>query len=251
MDEVRMSDDTLRPLLARALSEVADQRILKHLRDLALDPLAEVRASAARIIAVLKPPSALRILPILADDPEWFVRLRAAAAAGAIRRNNAIPMLVALLCDRNRFVRLRAASELASFRGEEEQILRAVVETKDGYAMQSLISELERSGRLMEMVDGLAADIRAASIAYVLRVMLQNGFALTILDLMIHHPKDQVRQELAGILISSKDQSLIARLEQYKRAGLDTERLHLLHQVMSGLGSGEDLLARKLETAFL
>lgn len=251
MEEVRLSDDALRPLLARALAEVADHRVLDRLRDLALDPLAEVRASAARIIALLKPPSALHILPILAEDPEWFVRLRAAAAIGALGRNSGIPVLIPLLCDRNRFVRLRAASELAAFRGEEAQILRSVVETGDGYAMQSLISELERSGRLKEMIDGLSADIRASSIEYVLRVMLQNGFAGAITDLMIHHPNDRVRKELAGILTRSQDQSLMVRLERYKTDGLDAAQLRLLDQVISGLGNGPNPQTGKLETASL
>jgi HEAT repeat protein len=235
--EVQQADDVLRPILARALAEVADQGINSNLADLALDPLAEVRASAARIISSVKPPFTLNILQSLTDDSEWFVRLRAAAAVGTLRDKNGIPMLVTLLCDPNRFVRLRAASELVCFKGEEEWIIRLAMETRDLYAMQALISEFERSGRLSEIVDGLAVDAPESSIESFLLAVLQNGFAGIITDLLLNHPADRVRMRLAGILMRSKDASLMEYLAHFQMAGLNEEQMGLLHWVASGLGN--------------
>ncbi len=237
LNEVLRSDDDLRPILARALAEVADDRLFGNIRKLACDRLAEVRASAARIIASVKPSYASYILPLLTGDSEWFVRLRAAVAIGALGHNSGIPLLISLLCDSNRFVRLRAASELVRFRGEEVRIVQSVMDTKDRYAIQAFISELERSGRLTEMINGMVADIPESSTEPVLMTVLQNGFRNIVIDLILTHTNERVRDRIARTIVKSKDVSLIEDLKHFCTTDLNPEQMDLLNWVISELES--------------
>ena len=59
------------------------------------------------------------------------------------------------LCDPNRYVRQRAAWALARMEPQLEQILEDVVATKDDYALQAFISELERSGAIEKVVSAM------------------------------------------------------------------------------------------------
>ncbi len=145
-----------RELLSRVLAELATPDMGDDLLLLAGDPLAEVRASTARALGEAKPGLALQVLNALARDPEWFVRLRAVAALGVLEDPRAIPALLETLCDANRYVRLRAAASLVRLDLHLEEILVRVVETRDSYALQSLVSELERSGQLRQLVDRLS-----------------------------------------------------------------------------------------------
>ena len=149
------SDDAIRPILARVLAEIAGARMSGDILALAADPLAEVRASAARVLALVRPHYALHALARLAGDDEWFVRLRAVVAIGDLGERRGVPLLILALCDSNRFVRLRAATSLIRFRGEEERILQLAMQTGDHYALQVLVSEMERSGRIPELVNTL------------------------------------------------------------------------------------------------
>lgn len=228
LSEVREADDVLRPILARVLAEVADQRLSGDLMELALDPLAEVRASAARIIAVVKPSYALNVLSMLAGDPEWFVRLRAAVAIGELGERQGIPLLINALCDHNRFVRLRAASQLICFKGDEAQVIQLAMQTGDRYALQALISEIERSGRLPEMVNGLAADAPNPVIESVLLAVLQNGFASILVDLLLNHPDRRVCTRLARLLARSGDAALLEHLAQIHKPDLGLGQQKLL-----------------------
>ena len=240
LSAVREADDTLRPMLARALAEVAGRGLIGDLMELALDPLAEVRASAARIIAGVKPSYALNVLSMLAGDSEWFVRLRAAVAIGELGNKHGIPLLVNALCDRDRFVRLRAASELVRFKGEEAFVIRLAMQTEDRYALQALISEIERSGRLPEMVDGLAAGGRQPAIESVLIAVLQNGFVTILADLLLNHPDARVRTRLARLLAQSGDTPLLECLEQINKSDLGLGQQKLLRWVISRLGKAID-----------
>ena len=139
---VAHAGDTVRPLLARVLGEVASPDMVEELVWLASDSLAEVRASAARALGRIKSLTALSELANLVKDPEWFVRLRAVAALGELCDPRAIPVLVAALCDENRYVRLRAAHVLSRFEDHLAGVLDAVMETRDRYALQALVSEL-------------------------------------------------------------------------------------------------------------
>ena len=149
------SDGPVRELLARVLGELASPDLGEELLVLATDSLPEVRASAARALGNTNTPYSLPALHSLASDPEWFVRLRAVVALGQIENIGKIKVLLHALCDSNRHVRQRAAWALARMEPQLEQILEEVVATKDDYALQAFVSELERSGAIEKIVSGL------------------------------------------------------------------------------------------------
>ena len=122
---------------------------------LAADPLPEVRGSAARALGRTNTSFTLPALHSLANDPEWFVRLRAVVALGEVENIGKIRTLLHALCDANRYVRQRAAWALARMEPQLEQILEDVVATNDDYALQALISELERSGAIENIVSAM------------------------------------------------------------------------------------------------
>jgi HEAT repeat protein len=150
-----------RELIARVLAEVASPELEDELLVLAADPLAEVRASAARALGIASPAFALPVLSSLASDTEWFVRLRAVVALGSLPHQGRLRPLIRALCDPNRQVRQRSAWALTRLGPQLASALEQVVETEDSYALQAFISELERSGmmeRLIEVLQGQATD---------------------------------------------------------------------------------------------
>ncbi len=155
LPHLRRAEGQTRELLARVLGELATPEMGDDLLLLAGDSLAEVRASTARAVGEAKPQLALPVLCQLAGDPEWFVRLRAVAGLGALEDPRAIQVLIRALCDANRFVRLRAGAALARQESILEQVLEQVVQTHDRYALQAMISELERSGGLLKLTHAL------------------------------------------------------------------------------------------------
>jgi HEAT repeat protein len=143
---LNQSEGKARELLARVLAELVSPELGEELLVLAADPLPEVRASAARALGSTNTAYTLPALHSLSLDPEWFVRLRAVVALGQIENVAKIRILLRSVCDPNRHVRQRAAWVLAHMEPQLEQILQQVVDTKDDYALQAFISELERSG---------------------------------------------------------------------------------------------------------
>jgi HEAT repeat protein len=146
----------VRELLARVLGELASPELGEELLVLASDALPEVRASAARALGNTSAPYTLPALHSLAADPEWFVRLRAVVALEQIENIGKISILLRSLCDANRHVRQRAAWALARMEPQLDQILEDVIATKDDYALQSFLSELERSGAIDKIGSGFA-----------------------------------------------------------------------------------------------
>jgi HEAT repeat protein len=211
---VYKADDIRRPLLARVLAEVATPDSGRDLLLLASDPLAEVRASAARGIGQANPPFALNALATLAADEEWFVRLRAAVAIGELHNSHGIPVLVEALCDRNRYVRLRAATALVALEGHEERILYLTEQTQDRYALQSLVSELERSGRIPNLVSALRDPKRRLLTESAILALLRGGCYRSLANLILCHVEWQARGALARLLARSKDALLLDHLEQ-------------------------------------
>jgi hypothetical protein len=145
----------VRELLARVLAELASPDLGEELLVLAGDQLPEVRASAARALGNTNMSYTLPALHSLASDAEWFVRLRAVVALGQVENVAKTRILLRSLCDENRHVRQRAAWALARMEPQLEQILEDVVATKDDYALQAFISELERSGAIEKIMGAL------------------------------------------------------------------------------------------------
>jgi HEAT repeat protein len=157
VNHLERTQGPVRELLARVLGELASPELGEELLVLASDVLPEVRASAARALGNTNTSYTLPALHSLAADPEWFVRLRAVVALGQIDNLGKIRILLHSLCDVNRHVRQRAAWALARMELQLDQILEDVVATKDDYALQAFISELERSGAIEKIVSGAAS----------------------------------------------------------------------------------------------
>jgi HEAT repeat protein len=163
-----------REMLARVLAELASPELGEELLVLAADTLPEVRASAARALGNTNTSYTLPALHSLATDPEWFVRLRAVVALSQIENVGKIRILLRSLCDVNRHVRQRAAWALARMEPQLEQILEDVVATHDEYALQTFISELERSGAI-EKVIGVLAGSGEYSVQTTLREIVEGA----------------------------------------------------------------------------
>ena len=210
----------LRPLLARVLAEAAGPATQGSLAALVCDSNAEVRAQAARAIVAMRPPDALASLSKLAGDDEWFVRLRAAIAIGELQDFHGIPLLIHALTDRNRFVRLRAAAALVRFQGEEEHVLRLAMHTHDRYAVEALVSELQRADRISELAHDLAHPARGPRAKRALLAALEGGSFTMLIDIALRDPDWRTRKNLARLLAGSDDGMLLERLKQVQFAAL-------------------------------
>jgi HEAT repeat protein len=170
---LRRSQGESRELLARIASELATPAMADEMIVLAADPRPEVRASAAKALAVAPLALAIPALGDLARDEVWFVRLRAASALNEIPHPRTIPILLEAVRDANRLVRMRAASALAKFEQETVEILQSVVDSRDRYALHAMISALELGGgfeRVMaELADPLLHDETASRLLATLR----------------------------------------------------------------------------------
>ena len=233
---VRRADDRVRPLLARVLAEVATPTLEGDLLSLVSDPLAEVRASAARALAEAKPPFALSALTLLATDEEWFVRLRAVIAIGRLHDSRGIDVLLEALADRNRYVRLRSAAALVGLEGYEEKILQLAMQRGDRYGLQALVSEMERSGRIPELVNALRDPQRHSAAEAALLAALHGGAHRILLDLMLHHADWRTRRALARLLARSGDKPLLEHLEQCQFALATPRQQRVLRWLMGQLG---------------
>jgi HEAT repeat protein len=170
---IRRSQGYSRELLARAASEIATPGMADEMILLAADGKPEVRAVAAKALAVAPLAVAIPTLGDLVQDEVWFVRLRATSALNQLAHPRTIPMLLEAVRDSNRLVRIRAASALAKFEHETVDILQSVVDSRDRYDLHSMISALDLSGgfeRVMaELADPLLHDEAAARLLDALR----------------------------------------------------------------------------------
>ena len=212
---LQFTDDQLRPVLARVLAEVASAELGEDLVLIASDPLPEVRASAARAMAGARPRLALAALQQLAADSEWFVRLRAVVALGMLQDPRSIPVLLETLCDPNRFVRLRAAGALSRLEGHEEEILERAVRTRDRYALQALVGEMQRSGAMLAILDGLGDPERRQNSRRILLAAVRAGAPRLLLDAVLHHANWRVRTQAARLLADSQSPEVLRLLRFY------------------------------------
>jgi HEAT repeat protein len=143
---LRRSLGETRELLARVASELATQGMTDEMVLLAEDPLPEVRACAAKALAIAPLPQAIPALANLVRDEVWFVRLRAVSALNQILHPRAIPILLEAMRDSNNLVRLKAAAALAKFEHESVDILQSIVDSRNREALRAMISALELGG---------------------------------------------------------------------------------------------------------
>jgi HEAT repeat protein len=209
----------VRRMLVRALSEIARGDMTDVLLRLTSDPEAEVRASSARLLTLAPLYVALPALNGLATDDEWFVRLRAIVALGQLQHPDATASLVKGLCDKHRFVRLRAARGLATMEEHLAAVLDQVEATRDRYALQALLSELELSGVVMGYVERLATTGAARTQAEQMIPRIVNlGGRRLIVSALTAHGNPAIRETLAGLLATCKPGPLlplVARAEAH------------------------------------
>ena len=153
---LRRSRGEARELIARVASEMATPAMADEMVLLAEDPSPEVRASAAKALAVAHLPVAVPALSVLVRDEVWFVRLRAVSALNEIPHPRTIPLLLEAIRDSNRLVRMRSAAGLIKFERETQEILQSIVDSSDRYALHAMISALELGGGLKKVMDQLA-----------------------------------------------------------------------------------------------
>lgn len=218
MPYIRKAADSMRPLLARVLGEVATSELDDDLLLLASDPLPEVRASAARALAEAKPRLALTALASLAGDEQWFVRLRAVVALGELHDPRTIPVLLDTLCDPNRYVRLRSAAALGRLEEQLDSIVEQVTLTNDRYAMQALVSELERSGEIARLINSLGDAERGGAAQTILLAALRTGTQRLLLAELVRHRDPRVRKAIARLLARSREPRLLPALERMATA---------------------------------
>jgi hypothetical protein len=127
---LRRSQGEARELLARVAGELATPAMADEMIVLAEDPRPEVRAAAAKALAVAPLQLAIPALADLARDGIWFVRLRAASALNEITHPRAIPILLEAVRDSNRLVRMRAAAALSKFQHDTVEILQSIVDLR-------------------------------------------------------------------------------------------------------------------------
>ena len=234
---VPKAEDTFRPMLARVLAEVATPELGDNLQVLASDPLAEVRASAARALGQARPRQALMVLANLAADQEWFVRLRAVVALGELRDARTIPVLIETLCDSNRHVRLRSAAALARLEAYIEEIIGLVQQRGDLYALQALVSELERSGCIMRLLDALADPKQHSKAEPVLLAAVHAGTHRLLLDALAHHANGHVRLAVARLLARSGETQLLPQLETLNTAAKAPRQQRVIRWLVNQLRS--------------
>ena len=147
-----------RLLIARILSEVADEGVADDLATLAKDADPEIRACAARGLGRTEPLFGSTVLSEMAGDAVWFVRLRAVVSMSRLKHPASMGALLTAVCDSNRAVRQRAAEALGQLPRElYPVILDRVAATRDKYALHAFVSELERigecSGLMLQLSD--------------------------------------------------------------------------------------------------
>lgn len=174
---LRRSMGESRELLARVASELATPGMADEMILLAEDPLPEVRACAAKALAIAPLPIAIPALANLARDDTWFVRLRAVSALNQIPHPRTIPILLEAVRDSNRMVRMRAAAALAKFEHETVEILKSIVDSRDRYALHAMISALELGGGFEKVMAQLADPMHRDEAASLLLQALREGAA--------------------------------------------------------------------------
>jgi HEAT repeat protein len=244
---LRKARDDARGILARVLGEIATGDLGEDLLLLANDPLPDVRAAAARALGEARPEIALSALGALAADAEWFVRLRAVVSLGQMRHVRTIPVLIDLLCDKNRYVRLRSAMALARLEDQLPEIFALVQQKNDRYALQSLVSELQRSGAILDLIGALRVPAKRQAAEEILLAVLRSGAHRLLLSTLFHHGDWWVRVAVARLLARSGEAQLVAQVEKASAEERSPRQKHItnwLLRQLSGAGTGERSLSR-------
>ncbi|MDP2141686.1 MAG: HEAT repeat domain-containing protein [Gammaproteobacteria bacterium] len=114
----------LKIVIADAMSESSDFRVLEYLYHFANDANLNLRTTALKSLGTLQHPGAASVVEHALEDAQWQVRAIAAAAAGQIGLENLTPQLARLIDDDNWWVRFRSAEALTELGTRGLQALR-------------------------------------------------------------------------------------------------------------------------------
>ena len=143
-------------------------------------------------------------------------------------------------------MRLRAASALASFEGEEEKIFYLTRQTDDRYALQALVSEMQRSGRISELVNALADPQRRELAEPALAGSAPLRFATILIDLLcIIELADSRAAGSSGGAV--RDKRFLEQLEQVELNLLSWRQQRVLRWLIHRLRSSQESLRPHLE----
>ncbi|MBI5236932.1 MAG: HEAT repeat domain-containing protein [Deltaproteobacteria bacterium] len=155
----------VRAAAADILAELNEQGAAPTLRAALADHEHDVRAKAAKALGRLKDAASVDALISLLSDEKWLVRLHAARALGLIKSLKALRPLAALLKDRNWQVRCASAEALsrtgaAGYRLLLEEYLLG----RDTFSRDQAGDEIERTGFMKALAIKLLNE-RQASLA--------------------------------------------------------------------------------------
>jgi HEAT repeat protein len=136
-----------------------DRWIDRELEDRCGDPLAEVRASAARALGRRSRPGVESVLGRLLEDPVWFVQVQAARALGRLDSVGSARQIASLLASTEWWVRRAAKDALVALGPRIGGDLVSLLDHPDPFARNSLAEVLQDIG----IVDRLVADVQSSS----------------------------------------------------------------------------------------
>lgn len=140
-------------------------------------------------------------------------------------------------------VRIRSACGLSRLKNHLEDILYLALKTQDAYAIQELVSELERSGGIFELVTALGDSRRRARAEAALLAALRGGCRRILLDLVLHHENWRTRGTLARLLSRSGDPELPKMMELFDSPGLPLRKRRVLGWLARQLAPAQSSLS--------
>ncbi|MFZ5875037.1 MAG: HEAT repeat domain-containing protein [Nitrospirota bacterium] len=197
----------------------------------------EVRARAAKAIGRIGDAGAAVPLIKALTDPVWFVRLQAAKAIGALAYERAVRALVTALTDEAWQVRAAAAEALRRVGGPAVSALtECLFESRDRYAKEQVVEELQRTSLLLEQVEALDGTHAGAAFAAqrFLREMARHGATSMLVDALRRHPRAAVRRRLVAVLGVVDAPRVIAALHDVAEHDRDAGVREASHRALTG-----------------
>ncbi len=146
----------VRAVVVDILGELEGPAVLEDLTIALFDSEPDVRAKAAKGLGKKRGFSAANQLMTLTEDPAWVVRMHSTRALGLIYAPHAINTIKLRLFDENWQVRRAAAEAMGIMKNYAMEPLRDIlVNHADGYAKEMVVEELQRTGLVWSLVDGL------------------------------------------------------------------------------------------------
>jgi len=186
-------------LIGEIGGKVPPERLISLLDDIEPD----VRAKAAKTLGRIKTPGAVSPLIGRLKDPWWVVRLHAARTLGLIGGREVVYPLLEALLDSNWQVRSAAANSLRKMgKFAIPLLLKMLLQTRDRYAREQIVEELQRTDILERQIDRLGSrEAKIRKEASILLVAAGNSGAAGIITRGVkEHPNPNVRMRLVHIL---------------------------------------------------